>query len=81
MVSSLATKVHKTLHHIETDEEMVCNSGYSKMRMRILTMVYARLDAYLPDRNQWHSTQAKIHYGSAELVPGGLGPTDWRTEL
>lgn len=23
MVSSLATKVHKTLHHIETDEAMV----------------------------------------------------------
>jgi len=24
MVSSLATKVHRTLHHIETDETMVC---------------------------------------------------------
>jgi len=26
MVSSLATKVHKTLHGIETDETMVCKT-------------------------------------------------------
>jgi len=30
--------------------------------------VYVRPAACLPNRNQWYYAQAKVHYGSAELV-------------
>jgi len=43
--------------------------------------VYVRPAACLPNRNQWYYAQAKVHYGSAELVSGGLGPTNRRAEL
>lgn len=54
--------------------------GYP-LQMRKQVDVYMHPDAYLSDRNQRHCTQAKVHYGSTELVPGRLGPSDRRVEL
>ena len=79
LVSSLATKTHKTLHHIDTDETMVRSRPSSMTRSLstprpayVLTPVPTYLGPDLHEGADGPSAQAQAHHGPAELVSSRL---------
>jgi hypothetical protein len=66
LVSYLATKKHKTMHHAQTDETMVHIRFHEIFDVALTSVVV--LDPSLRQGHGRQTCEAQIHYGAPKLV-------------